>query len=142
MAAVLDASGDGLKLLDINLRKECFNEDTVRSSLQRAHVLKLNDDEVTALDGMLGLATQSIPQFAETMMAGWSLTHCVITFGEAGAFAASADGERAYVPGYRVEVVDCCGAGDAFTAGFVHRYLHGATVREACHFGNKLGGGG
>ena len=139
LAAVLDASGDNLKLLDINLRKECFNEDTVRSSLQKAHVLKLNDDEAMALDGMLGLATQSIPEFAETMMAGWSLTHCVITFGEAGAFAAGADGERAYVPGYRVEAVDCCGAGDAFTAGFIHRLLRERSVGECCELGNALG---
>jgi fructokinase len=44
----------------------------------------------------------------------------VVTKGAAGALV-SLDGERAEVPAPRVEVVDTVGAGDAFTAGLLHR---------------------
>lgn len=53
----------------------------------------------------------------------------VVTRGAAGAMV-SLDGERVVVPGVPVEVVDTVGAGDAFTAGLLHR-LHG-------HLGGRL----
>lgn len=139
LEALLDASGEGLKLLDINLRRDCFTEETVTSSLTRADILKLNEDEARHLDGMFGLSAASVPQFAEAMLRTWSLSHCVITFGERGAFAASSAGQQAYVPGYRVELVDPCGSGDGFTAGFIHRLLRGQPIGQCVALGNALG---
>ncbi|WP_184959084.1 carbohydrate kinase family protein [Nonomuraea endophytica] len=55
----------------------------------------------------------------------------VVTRGAAGALVSLA-GERVVVPGVPVEVVDTVGAGDAFTAGLLHR-LHG-------HLGGRLDG--
>ena len=51
----------------------------------------------------------------------------------------SADGTKVYTPGYRVEVVDTTGSGDAFTAGFVHKHLAGDPLEECCRFANALG---
>ena len=53
--------------------------------------------------------------------------------------AASRDGPPVYVPGYRVELADSCGSGDAFTAGFIHKLLRGAELAECCTFGNAMG---
>jgi fructokinase len=111
----------------------------VTSSLDRADVLKLNDDEAYDIDAMLGLRCRSLPEFAETAIERWGLSHCVITLGDEGAFAADEDGETAYVPGYAVDVVDTCGSGDAFTAGFVHRLLRFDELAECCELGNALG---
>jgi fructokinase len=77
--------------------------------------------------------------FCQEIMRRYPAQHCLVTFGENGALVCSGTGEVVYEPGYRVKVADSIGSGDAFTAGFVHRYLHGATVQDACHFGNMLG---
>jgi fructokinase len=139
LESILAAAGDGLRLLDINLRPDCWTTESVRSSLERADILKLNEDEARELDGMLGLAAHSAPAFAEAVINEWGLYHCVVTFGERGAYAASAEREAAYVPGYRVELADTCGSGDAFTAGFVHRLMRGRSLAACCALGNALG---
>jgi len=136
---ILAGAGDGLRLLDINLRPDCWNDETVRSSLERADILKLNEDEARELDAMFGLAAQSVPAFADAIIEQWALSHCVVTFGERGAYAASVEGETAYVPGYDVELADTCGSGDAFTAGFIYRLMRGRTLAACCALGNALG---
>ncbi|MBM3334948.1 hypothetical protein FJY63_09835, partial [Candidatus Sumerlaeota bacterium] len=136
---VLDAADHALKLLDINLRKNCFSLDTITSSLQWANILRLNDQEALPLSDLLALSEDSLVTFASRMIADWSLSHCLITLGERGAFVASAAGEKVYLPGYKIELADSCGSGDAFTAGFVHRFLRGASLAQCCELGNALG---
>jgi len=136
---VLGACADGLKILDINLRRDCYTTETITTSLERADVLKCNDDEARYLADLLGVTDAALSAFCEAMIDKWSLSHCVVTLGERGAFAASADGRKVYVPGYSVEVIDTCGAGDAFTAGFACRLLLGRSLAACCELGNALG---
>ena len=136
---LLERAGQSLKLLDINLRKDCYNLETISFSLQEADVLKLNEDEAHQLGSMLEVSKQNIPDFCEEMLTKWSLEHCVVTLGEKGAFAMSAGGERVYVPGYKVILADSIGSGDAFSAGFVNKLLRGTSISEAGRFGNVLG---
>jgi fructokinase len=136
---LLNRASKSLKLLDINLRKDCYNLEIVNFSLQEADNLKLNEDEAGQLGLMLGIRHQSIPQFCEEMLERWSLRHCVVTLGEKGAFAMSTEGEKVYVSGYKISLVDSLGAGDAFTAGFLHYILQQRSLAEACRFGNILG---
>jgi fructokinase len=42
-------------------------------------------------------------------------------------------------PGFPIKVVDTVGAGDAFTAGLVHAYLRGASLKEIAEVGNLCG---
>jgi fructokinase len=139
LAVVLNAGGRAAKLLDINLRKDCYTRETIVASLREADVLKLNDDEACALAGMFGVGAPELPGFCEAMIEQWDLTHCVVTLGERGAFAMSEHGERVYVPGYKVELADTCGSGDAFSAGFIHRLLRGRPLAECCELGCALG---
>jgi fructokinase len=136
---MLDAAAGVTKLLDINLRKDCYTPETVRSSLERADALKLNEDEAREVGRMLDLPSRTTPEFCRAIIEAWGLAHCVVTFGERGAFAASREGEAAYSPGYRVALVDPCGSGDAFTAGFVHGLLRGAPLAECLELGNAFG---
>ncbi len=47
--------------------------------------------------------------------------------------------EVVYEPGFDVEVVDTTGAGDAFAAALVVKFLEGASLREIGRFANGLG---
>ncbi|MBN2328105.1 MAG: carbohydrate kinase [Candidatus Omnitrophica bacterium] len=138
LAKILENAPDALKLLDINLRKNCFTPETITHSLEKADFLKLNEDEASHLSGMFGLPA-ALPDFCAAMIERWSLSHCIVTLGEQGVFARSFDGAEVYSPGFVVDLVDPCGSGDAFTAGFIDRYFRGKDLAECCRFGNALG---
>jgi len=130
---------DSLKFLDINLRKNCFTTGSVRRSLEAADVLKLNDDEVIRLTDKLDMKSRTIPDFCEEAADRWSLMYCLVTLGGDGVFAFSFESGPMYIPGYRVKVSDTIGAGDGFSAGFVHRIVRGDSLRVAGELGNILG---
>ena len=136
---LLDAAAKGVRFLDINLRKDCFFRETITESLTKANVLKLNLQETHYLAELFEISMSSLPDFCAEMMEEWSLSCCLVTLGEHGAFAASADGRKVYVPGYDIKVVDTCGSGDAFSAGFIHDYLRGKSLADCCQFGNAVG---
>lgn len=126
-------------LYDINLRKQCYTADIVRATMEHSTILKLNDDEMVEVAGMYGLPAQDIAAFTTGLFQQTPLHYCVVTLGAQGAFAASRDGEQVYEPGHRIELVDPCGSGDAFTAGFLHKLLQQEGLRQACRFGNAMG---
>ena len=138
LAALLDRAPAAVKVLDVNLRKDCFCAEVVGASLARAHVLKLNEHEVPVVANIAGLPSD-IRGFAEAVVQRHDLRVCVVTLGEKGAFAVSRAGERAYAPGFAVEVADTLGSGDAFTGAFVHAHLSGTSLHEACELGCALG---
>jgi len=128
-----------LKLLDINLRKDCYDESSVVFSLGNADVLKLNEDEAHTLGRMLKLRHDTLRGFCEDIVAEWGVEYCLVTLGENGAYGYAGDGRQTYAPGYKVQLADSLGAGDAFSAGFVHQILRGNSLQEAVAFGNILG---
>ncbi len=134
-------------LLDINLRRNCYTEQTIRESIEHADILKLNEDEAPILaelyggpfGGPFGGPSVSLPAIMDSLMEKTGLEYCVITLGPKGVFAASMTAERLYLPTYRVKLEDSCGSGDAFTAGFIHCVLGGESLKRACQFGNAMG---
>ncbi len=43
------------------------------------------------------------------------------------------------VPGFKIEVLNVLGAGDAFMGGFLRGWLRGETLEQCCRFGNACG---
>lgn len=139
LVEVLERASTALKFLDINLRKDCFDERSVDFSLGQADILKLNEDEAHAIGRMLEIRHGSIADFCKAIVEEYGLRFCLVTLGDKGAFGLSSDGQRTYVPGYKVPLVDSLGSGDAFSAGFVHQILRGGSLEQAVAFGNVLG---
>ena len=127
-------------VLDINLRRDCWTPEVVRSSIAGAHVLKMNDAEAPEVGRACALRSSGVVEIARELVGSGGLELCVVTLGENGCFAASGAGEAVYEPAYEVRLVDTCGSGDAFTAAFLHALLEGRSLREACRAGNALGG--
>ena len=127
------------RLLDINLRKNCYTDETIERSLEQANILKLNDEELAVLADLFRLQGYSAPDQAEHLLQRARLKYCVVTLGASGALAISNEGEKVYIPGYKVNLVDPCGSGDGFAAGFIHSLLNSQTLSEACRLGNALG---
>jgi len=88
-----------------------------------ADVIFPNLDEARVLVGSTG------PQIDLDALAV-RFPHVVVTLGSMGA-AYLGGTERAQITAPRIDVVDTTGAGDAFAAGFLARWVDGATPEEA-----------
>jgi sugar/nucleoside kinase (ribokinase family) len=62
----------------------------------------------------------------------------VMKRGEKGVLARRGS-EILEAPTHRVAAVDTIGAGDSFDAGFLHRFIRGATLKECLRYGNLTG---
>jgi len=136
---LLDEFSGSFAFLDINLRRNCYSEETICHSLNEANVVKLNEEELNVLAEIYGLGGKSLPEIVQSLVKKATLKYCVVSLGHQGAFAASNDGEMVYAPGFQVDLADPCGAGDAFSAGFIHSLLNEEPLQDACRFGNALG---
>jgi fructokinase len=139
LTEVLERASTAVKFLDVNLRKDCFDDRSVDFSLGQADILKLNEDEAHTIGRMLEIRHGAIDDFCKVVIEEYGLRFCLVTLGDKGAFGLSCDGQRTYTPGYKVAVADSLGSGDAFSAGFTHKILRGASLEQAVAFGNVLG---
>lgn len=140
--AMLDAceqNGGAIRLFDINLRKDCYSDETIVGSLKRADVLKLNEDEAHSVASILAIDSPDPVEIAKRLFTQFPIQHCLVTLGERGALCISREGETIYEPGYEVTLVDPCGSGDAFSAGFILPFLRKRPLQECCRLGNVLG---
>ncbi len=63
----------------------------------------------------------------------------IVKRGDKGSSVFLRDGAVTNVPGFRVEVVNVLGAGDAFAAGVIYGYLQGWDWYKTCRMGNACG---
>lgn len=136
---LLEAAPQAIKLLDINLRRDCYTAQTITQALHHCDMLKLNESEAVELSHLLRLGSHCAESFSTAIIERFNLDLCLVTCGPAGVYAQSNTGQVQRVPGYPVTVVDTIGAGDAFTAGFVWSHLQGVALRESCEVGVRCG---
>jgi fructokinase len=112
------------RFLDINLRQPWYDRNTIERSLRRADILKINDEELALLAGMLNLPGEP-QQHAAALIESFNLSCVLVTCGARGAWLMPQEGEeiragaKAAIP-----LADTVGAGDAFAAVFILGTLH------------------
>lgn len=129
----------GLVVFDVNLRQHWYDADTIAASLESAHVVKLNHDELSILAPLFTPGVHDPVQFAEALRRRFPVRWVVLTRGADGCLVWG-EGEVVDVPGTPVEVVDTVGAGDAFTAAFLIGLLRGWPLERTARFANGVGG--
>lgn len=134
----LDACPQAVKVLDLNLRRDCFSPEVVKNCLDQADVLKVNELEILYLSELLGLS-KNIYQLCRELREMWVLYRLVLTLGSRGAYVISSEEGEHYAPGYKIDVADTVGSGDAFFAGFLYKLMQKKSPQECCEFGNALG---
>ena len=128
-----------VKFLDINLRRNCYSAASIEDSLLMTNILKTNDEELKITKELLGLEEENLKDLAREVIEKYDLDMVLCTLGYHGAFCLTSDLSFHYDPGYQVILGDTVGAGDAFSAGFVHYHMNGFSIREALQFGNASG---
>ena len=130
---------DVVKFLDINLRKKCYTVASVEESLRMTNILKANDEELLITKELLGLKGENLKDLAREVLKTFNIKIILCTLGSNGAFCLTQDDVFHYDPGYQISLGDTVGAGDAFSAGFVHYYMNGESIEESLRFGNAAG---
>lgn len=119
-----------LKVFDINIRQHFYSADLIVKSLQKANILKLNEDELPLLISLLSLSADFTKAIAE-LISRFSLKYVIFTQGAVCSGIYDANGEVSSINTPKVEVADTVGAGDSFTAAFVVNILKGKSVAES-----------
>jgi fructokinase len=129
--AFLDAMpSDALRIFDINLRQNWYTEEIIKTSLQKANVLKINDDELLIIQRMFGYIDITQENICRLIMRDYQLDMLILTCGDKGSYIFTKD-EMSYLSTNDIKVVDTVGAGDSFTASFIASMLKGKTIHEA-----------
>ena len=129
--AMIDAAKEEcIKVFDINIRQHFYNREIIEASLERADILKLNEDELPLVAELFGL-NGSTTEVIENLIARFSLRYVVLTCGAAFSEVYDATGVVSHIATPKVEVADTVGAGDSFTATFVTLLLQQRPVTEA-----------
>lgn len=119
---------------DVNLRKNTWTTKILHDSLNACTILKLNRDEVPVVGSRMIGETNDAETFCRRIVHRYeNISLVVVTAGADGCFLFVGDNYH-HVPGFEVKTVDAIGAGDAFSAVFMHTFaitqdpLHSATV--------------
>ena len=134
---LLDDLDEAVKFYDLNLRASADSPELVQHLLERADVVKLNEDELNRVHEFSGLPS-SIEGFCRAGAARYGWRAVAVTLGARGCALLAHDN---YVEerGRTVEVADTVGAGDAFAAAFMHGLSSNRPLRDIATFANCVG---
>ncbi|HEY4662692.1 MAG TPA: carbohydrate kinase [Candidatus Humimicrobiaceae bacterium] len=136
----LKLSGNSvIRVFDINLRNDFYSLKIISQSLELTTILKLNQDELELLkisDGFPHIKDDI--SFCRKLMGIYDIRLVCVTRGKDGSLLVDKNCHYDH-PGYKVTVADMVGAGDAFTAAIVIRYLQGGTLEDMSILANRLG---
>ena len=126
-----------VKVMDINLRPPHFSQPALMELMSKADILKLNHEELQLVSGWMHVSSDmkdSIRALSEQL----NIPVIIVTRGAAGALN-YVNGRFYEHPGYRVQVEDTIGSGDAFLAGMLIKLMEDSGPEEALNYASRLG---
>lgn len=129
---------DAKRFYDVNLRTGSYTAELVRTLMESVDVVKLNEAEACAVAQMLGTSHNSLERFCRNYSERFGWEAVCVTRGAKGCALLVSD-EYVESDGYAVQVRDTVGAGDAFSAAFVHGLSSGWPTGQIADFANWVG---
>lgn len=126
-----------LRVLDVNLRAPFYSERLLGNLLDRADMVKMNDEELPILAGYGGVSGTETGMM-EFLRKRYRLDTLIVTRGAAGAIVLDKNGFWEH-GGFRIQVEDTIGSGDAFLAAFLSTFLHGGPTADCLRLACAVG---
>lgn len=128
LCTLLDSVDADTFFFDVNLRLDFWSEKSIKRGLERATILKMNDEEV---DTIAKLFSAESDELTEKLFALYpDLRVIIVTLGKKGS-ALYERGSVHHVPSGSVKVLDTVGAGDSLSAAFLYFISSGRKPAEA-----------
>ena len=134
---LLDALPAATRFYDLNLRPGNYSVQLVIEMLERADVVKLNEEELCKVHKFTRLPSE-IEAFCREGSKRYGWKAVCVTLGARGCAMLRGD-EYVEAAGRPVEVADPVGAGDAFAAAFLHGLVSEWPVARIADFANRVG---
>lgn len=125
------------KVLDINLRAPHFDQQLIDQLIHKADFVKMNFNELEFITSRFS-SFKDIEDKMKSFSDKYKLSKLVVTMGGNGALLLVDDIIIKH-QGYKVEIVDTIGSGDAFLAGLLSKSLENKTFSESLEFANAIG---
>lgn len=124
---------------DVNIRKSIDRKRILKHSLPKCTIIKMNIDEVSAVNEVVGEKNTSLEKRCRSLVRLYpNISTVIVTAAEKGCSVFFED--RIHdIPATPVEVQDAVGAGDAFSAAFVHDYFRTKDPVSAARTANRVG---
>ncbi|MGB7191421.1 MAG: carbohydrate kinase [Acidobacteriaceae bacterium] len=136
---LIAAAPSARRFYDINLREGQWSAELVQRLSALTSVLKLNEAEAETLFRLThGLEKFSLERFCQSWSRSYGIELICVTLGERGCAVWSNNALQNF-PGRPAKVMDTVGAGDAFSAAFLHGLGRGWPLEQTAGFANALG---
>ena len=133
----LAATGpDCLRVFDINIRQSFYNDEIIRSSLESANVLKLNDEELPIVAKLIGAEGRD-EEIVGAIIREFGLKLVALTCGPQGALMVTPEESSSAAPS-ATDVISTVGAGDSFTAAMIMGFLNNKPLDRINQEANRL----
>ncbi|MBR5278560.1 MAG: carbohydrate kinase [Clostridia bacterium] len=127
--------------VDINIRPPYYSADAIDFALKNATVIKISLEELPTVADLTNIAQKDdYGAFAKELQTRYTNLRCIlITLGEFGAYALDcANGNGHFCPAVKANAVSAVGAGDSFSAAFVHKYIKNENIDDCLEFAAKI----
>ena len=131
-------SASAVRVFDVNLRQSYYSPEILCESMRLADIVKLNDEELPRIMSLGKFPHTDELSSARRLSEAHQVKLLCVTRGGRGSLLVRGQ-ESSEHPGFKVKVADTVGSGDAFTAGLVHEYLHGAPLDLMNEVANLVG---
>ena len=125
-------------IFDLNLRAPHYTQATILELMQRAHLIKMNDEELELVIQWMHISAEHIEEQLSALSRKLNHKNICVTLGDKGAILWH-EGTIYRHQGYPCSVVDTVGAGDSFLAGLIYGLFSNQTPQQALELGCALG---
>jgi fructokinase len=134
------AATQAVRLFDVNLRQNYFDQSLLERSLQLSSAVKLNADELEVLRDLLQLSSTDPADRCREMLERFELSFVAWTRGALGTTVIDGDGIHT-APAVTIDTSQGTpvGAGDATAAALLHGYLARWPWQRTLRLANTLG---
>jgi fructokinase len=134
---LIAAAPTARRFYDPNLRKDSFTAELVCDLLSKATIVKLSEHEAHTIAAMYNERVATLEEFAHRFAQRFAWEAVAITRGENGC-AVLLKEEYVEAAPPPVTAVDPVGAGDAFSAAFLHGIVSGWPSARIAEFANRV----
>ncbi len=128
--------------VDVNVRAPFYSQEVLRFAAEHATILKISDEELPTVAKTLSVDTAQPQAFIKQITARYPCVQCLIlTRGGDGAMVYHRAEDTVYTcASKKVEVVSTVGAGDSFSAAFLHSYNQQDPIPQCAAYAAAVAG--